>query len=564
MEVAYPPVFGLETRLNGEKTALKEAFLSSNGENKVMNERGLISAKIPPYGQRKGWIPKRMEDFEDGGAFPEILVAQYPLQMGLKKMTAGAALAIQVDAEGNIRYDAIARQGHDPDRIVHSSFKSLIPLRQRADIGEISLERPSIEEVEATTERTRRALEKIITGQIAASKPKTIQTQEKHEPTFVRYTPCNQMGETADVVHRQRIIKMVEMPQDPMEPLKFRHKKIPRGPPSPPAPVMHSPPRKLTAKEQQEWVIPPSISNWKNAKGYTIPLDKRLIADGRGMMDVQINDNFSKLSEALYAADRHAREEVRKRAQLQHKIAQKEKDAKKEHLQELARKVREERHMSQQKDPSNASEATQSDEDENSEDERAAKERENLRRERRRDVERQMRMSRMGAEQRLKVMAREQNRDISEKIALGLAKPTLSKDSLFDNRLFNQTAGLDSGFKDDDTYNIYDKPLFATAAAVQSIYRPKANDIDENPDEELNRVTRESRFEVLGKATHGFKGADLAEPRDGPVQFEKEADPFGIDAFIASAAANAYAKRNLGLDTSTTKNSKKTKLEDNQ
>ena len=41
---------------------------------------------------------------------------------------------------------------------------------------------------------------------------------------------------------------------------------------------MHSPTRKVTVKEQQDWKIPPCISNWKNAKGYTIPLDKRLAA----------------------------------------------------------------------------------------------------------------------------------------------------------------------------------------------------------------------------------------------------------------------------------------------
>lgn len=47
------------------------------------------------------------------------------------------------------------------------------------------------------------------------------------------------------------------------------NKKIPRGPPSPPAPVMHSPTRKVTVKEQKEWKIPPCISNWKNAKVLT-------------------------------------------------------------------------------------------------------------------------------------------------------------------------------------------------------------------------------------------------------------------------------------------------------
>ena len=48
-------------------------------------------------------------------------------------------------------------------------------------------------------------------------------------------------------------------------------------------PVMHSPPRPVTAEDQANWKIPPCISNWKNAKGYTIPLDKRLAADGRGL-----------------------------------------------------------------------------------------------------------------------------------------------------------------------------------------------------------------------------------------------------------------------------------------
>ena len=107
---------------------------------------------------------------------------------------------------------------------------------------------------------------------------------------------------------------------------------------------MHSPPRKITSEEQKEWFIPPCISNWKNARGYTIPLDKRLAADGRGLQEVTINDNFAKFAEALYIADRHAREEVEKRAQMQKKLAQKEKESKEMHLRMLAQKAREERY----------------------------------------------------------------------------------------------------------------------------------------------------------------------------------------------------------------------------
>jgi SNW domain-containing protein 1 len=36
-------------------------------------------------------------------------------------------------------------------------------------------------------------------------------------------------------------------------------------------------------------------------------LDKRLAADGRGLQQVHINENFAKLAEALYIADRKVR-----------------------------------------------------------------------------------------------------------------------------------------------------------------------------------------------------------------------------------------------------------------
>ena len=53
---------------------------------------------------------------------------------------------------------------------------------------------------------------------------------------------------------------------DPMEPPKFRHKEVPRGTGSPPVPIMHSPPRAITVKDQQDCKILPCISNWQNPK----------------------------------------------------------------------------------------------------------------------------------------------------------------------------------------------------------------------------------------------------------------------------------------------------------
>lgn len=58
---------------------------------------------------------------------------------------------------------------------------------------------------------------------------------------------------------------------------------------------------------------------------------------------MHINENFAKLAESLYIADRKAREAVEMRAQLEKKLAQKEKEKKEDHLRQLAQKAREER-----------------------------------------------------------------------------------------------------------------------------------------------------------------------------------------------------------------------------
>lgn len=175
-------------------------------------------------------------------------------------------------------------QGQREGKYIQSQFKDLVPLAHRKDLDENAraLERPSEEEVQETAERTRAALEKLVTGKIKAAQPKNV-PDAQGKTNFIRYTP-GQQGNSNGL--KQRIIKMTEIVEDPLEPPRFKHKKIPRGPPSPPPPVLRSPPRKATAQEQKEWMIPPCISNWKNNKGFTIPLDKRLAADGRGLQDV--------------------------------------------------------------------------------------------------------------------------------------------------------------------------------------------------------------------------------------------------------------------------------------
>lgn len=423
--------------------------------------------------------------------------------------------------------------------------------------------RPDDSSVNDTTERTRLALEKITHGKIKAVQPKHV-PKSNGDATYVRYTPANQGADQS----KQRIIKMTEVQEDPLEPPRFKQKKIPRGPTEPPPPVMHSPPRAVTAQEQKDWMIPPCISNWKNNKGYTIPLDKRLAADGRGLQDVHINDNFAKFSEALYVADNHAREEVRARSQMQQLLAQKEKTQKEENLRLLAQKAREERSggASGSAAPRTApasygiglggygsgsdsdSDASDSDEDKDEgDDEAAIAEREAVREEKRREREKELRMSNMGTEMRAKVIAREANRDISEKIALGLAKPTANKETLLDSRLFNRES-LSTGFGADDSYNLYDKPLFQGSSAAAAIYRPKGNNAGNDEafgggtEDGIREELDKDRFQ-LGRATRGFDGAESNEVRDGPVQFEKDvvvsldgsSDPFGVEQFLDAA-----------------------------
>jgi SNW domain-containing protein 1 len=133
----------------------------------------------------------------------------------------------------------------------------------------------------STAERTRLALESITSGKIAAARPSTVTLKDNAASEYIRYTPASTSDEG-----KQRIIKMSTVAEDPLEPPRFKHKKIPRANDEPPPPVMQSPPRRATVQEQKDWQIPPCISNWKNNKGYTIPLDKRLAADGRGLQDV--------------------------------------------------------------------------------------------------------------------------------------------------------------------------------------------------------------------------------------------------------------------------------------
>lgn len=253
---------------------------------------------------------------------------------------------------------------------------------------------------------------------------------------------------------------------------------------------------------------------------------------------------------------------------MSQKLAQKEKAAKEEDLRMMAQRARLDRGggggpsrptpqtqaalkstlaaYGSDSDDDAASSASDKD---SAEDEDAQKIRDEMRREKRQEREREMRMNNMGQEQRAKMLARQQNRDISEKVALGLAKPTLSKESMLDSRLFNQES-LSGSFANEDSYNLYDRPLFHGSSAAAAIYKAPGNMSGENDEayaggteEGIGRALDNDRFN-LGSARVGFEGANDQQVRDGPVQFEK--DVFGVSEFLDEAKAGK--KRGLETD----------------
>jgi SNW domain-containing protein 1 len=327
---------------------------------------------------------------------------------------------------------------------------------------------------------------------------------------------------------------MVDMPKDPLEPPKFKHKKIPMGPSSPPVPVLHSPTKKLTKDERDQWRIPPCISNWKNNKGYMIPLDKRVASDGRGLQEIIINDAHAKVAQALYSAENNARELVSKKTALRQKYLLAEQEKKEEELRKTAQEARKRREQIQ----SNIME------NETKEETDSRIDRERLRESRRREREREHRLENRGGSHKKSKITRDQSRDISEQIALGMVVPRNSE-AQYDQRLFNQSEGLDSGFGDDESYNIYDKSLWGGERETALYKAPKKND-DENYGEKsmsYDNIVNTKRF----KPDKEFEGTDRTTitDRSGPVQFEQdepqkpednakdeEKDVYGFDRFF--------------------------------
>lgn len=240
----------------------------------------------------------------------------------------------------------------------------------------------------------------------------------------------------------------------------------------------------------------------------------RLAADGRGQKEIKISSNFIKLNAALNAAERQARSELDERNKQIRESAINELKLSEELQQKKVETIlKEQVRISSQKTENiyflkddNSSKSQFQNKTENLRDiasDEGNYERDILRDAIKKKLEREMRQNRMGKEKAL--IAREKERDIHEKLALGK-----TIENPIDELVMAEEGGINTGFRDEEEYDLYEKPLFAGEKRV-NIYAGVKN------------ITLEDQFESSNlprnkKESETHKTRVL---RTKPVEFHK-------------------------------------------
>lgn len=387
------------------------------------------------------------------------------------------------------------------------------------EIEDADLSKPSEEKKLEIAKKTAEALGIRVSSKTEAAYVTSTVFKAQESDKYVKLKPNDPMGSKDS----NMLVKVTTQASDPLQPPRFKHKRIPVGIPSPPPAVMHSPARKLTLKDQQDMKIPPCISNWKNAKGHIIPLHMRLMADGRNIQDISVSSRFSAIAEAMYTAEKEARKEIEERNKVRTNIELVGTMREEENLRNAAAKAREEKLKIM---ASNISSVAYTDRIRGRDEvgvhgkrrhdeeglEAAQRERDAIRQQKRYEIRRDQRME--TAQKKKAKVTKDGEREITEKIALGVAQPT-SKETMYDQRLFNQSAGVSSGFGDEDDYNLYDKPLF-TDRTEASLHKIKKIDNEDSGNDRLKKL--------ISKRT-SFEGADKTGGGNSAVEFEKKDVP---------------------------------------
>ncbi|KAI3831380.1 hypothetical protein MKW92_049720 [Papaver armeniacum] len=401
---------------------------------------------------------------------------------GQERLVRSKILPLTVDAHGNVAYDAILRQNENASKIVYASYTDLVPkvLKVGGDEPDQSNE---IGERDHDPEHKRYALEKIVNDKLSAAQPKNAVAS----PSATKLINL-QFGA------KERIVTLTGMPVDPLEPPKSKHKKVPKASGSPPVTVMHSPPRPPTVQDYQDRKIPPCVSNWKNPKGYTIPLWINVWQ--------QMGEVFKKFRlmiimqtlRSVVCCEGKSRESVALRSKVHKETLLKEKEKNERELRAFGTKSSVPKgkfvvlHLLHLELPR-----------ESREEREERLKREKIREERKRERKRERRLEAkdeaMGKKSKV---TGDRDRDVSEKVALGMANtgaPACGGDIMYDQRLFDQDKGMDSDFLSTIKQN-----------TISTLYKPRKDTLCEmygGADEHLEKVLKTDRF----KPHKGFTGA---------------------------------------------------------
>lgn len=431
------------------------------------------------------------------------------------------------------------------------------------------------------TQETKQSLENIVNK---PHKNKSFKPTTQQDKTFIKYTPNETSNINTSSNNKQKIISISDIPVDPCLPTKFKHRKMQKDLDEPKVPILHSPTRKLTTEELKALKIPPCISNWKNAKGYTIPLHMRLSVDMRSNKDIVLSDKFAKFSDVINLTERQLRKDIEERNRVKDCIHMMDTFKKEQELLDVAEEARKQklsllnsgntseiskipgikstsesfisnsiadtsRELIGRKrkfsDNTEISELTNKKsintktntsnyninkiDDDSVFDE--VKERNKIRELKKKQITREVfnegnnKYKDSGANDKKRknnnISYNDNTRDLTENNQSSIN--ATNKEFLIDSRLYNNTSGLESGFKFDDEYDLYDKPLFQDRSKA-SLYRPPKNDDDYADDKKVHDTKKiMEKIKQRGKL---FQGANEdvgnSNIRIGEIEFKKQ------------------------------------------
>ncbi|CUS20798.1 LAQU0S01e14884g1_1 [Lachancea quebecensis] len=373
------------------------------------------------------------------------------------------------------------------------TFESFLPLRHK--YPDLTIPPVSPSDIQKTYERTKAVFDKILAQKLQPQGTGAVGTANQSSIKTIEYQPPDQNSEV-------RHLKIVDQQLDPLQPKLFKTKKVVAPSTDEPfAPVLRKSDDatpQLTKDERDKWNIPSAISSWKNPNGYTINLDRRIASDGRYSKESlgphEINEGHMKLSEALDAAERKAREEVSIRADAKRMLAEQDVREKEEKLRMIAIRAREDH----KKDAHSRSDVRASD--------MAAIQRQGDQRERLNQIRKDLQRSKMSTAERLRALAAGQGREVSDKVILGAAAASDTADIQYDSRLFTKAAKARGQLSSDQ---VYDNPLFVQEG-INTMYRPNfSRSTDIQAQDAAGTIESKVQFEL----------ANGKRDREGPVEF---------------------------------------------